>query len=115
MKGTSLETIESRTQQELLCKSLENLAVTRRSEVAPGDQARATLEVVAEAAMARAATQSIMALQDEDTIDTTRNTKVQRKDSDGFEVVVNPVSESQSKKIAEDNSDKILHQNALFV
>ena len=34
--------------------------------------------------------------------------ELQRTDSDGFEVVRNPVTESQSEKIAEDQSDKIL-------
>ena len=36
--------------------------------------------------------------------------KVPRTDSDGFELVRNLVTESQSKKIAEDQSDKILQK-----
>ena len=48
VKGTSLETIESQTQQELLYKNVENCAENRRSEPALGeDQARATIKVVA--------------------------------------------------------------------
>ena len=43
----------------------------------------------------------MLALPAENMIDTTRKAKVQRTDSDGFEVVRNPVTESQSKKIAE--------------
>ena len=92
VKGTPLETIEGQTQQELLYKNLENYVVTRGSEVALGvDQARAMLEVVAEAAKAQAATQSMLALQDEDTTDAVRRPKVQRTDRNGFEVVINPI------------------------
>ena len=72
------------------------------------------LEAVAEAATAQAATQPMLTLQDEDTTDTTLRAKVQRPDSDGFEVVENPVTESQSKEIAEDQDDKILQQMALL-
>ena len=64
--------------------------------------------------MAQAATQSMLALQDEDTIDTTHLAKVQRTDGDGFEVGKNLVTESQSKKIADDQSDKILQQVTLL-
>ena len=106
-----METIESQTQQELLYKGLENYAETRGSEAAPTEiHARAMLEAVAEAAIAQAATQWMLALQDEDTTDTTLQAKVQKTDSDGFEVVRNPVIESQSKKIAQDQSDKILQK-----
>ena len=44
------------------------------------------LEVVAEAAVAQVATQSMRALQDEDTTNTAHEDKVQRKNTDGFEV-----------------------------
>ena len=43
-----------------------------------------------------------------------RPVKVQRTNSDGFEVVINSVTESQSKKIAEDHSSKILQQMTLL-
>ena len=104
MKGTSLETIESQTQPELLYKGLESHAEARRSEATPAAiQARAVLEAVAEAAMDQAATQSMMAVPD-----TTHRAKVRRTDSDEYEWVRNPVTESQSKKIAEGRSDKKL-------
>ena len=90
-QGTSLETIKSQTQQKLLYKGLENNAEARR-----GDQARAMLEEVAEVAVAQA-TQSMLALPDESLVDTTRRGKVQRTDSDGFELV--------NKKIPEDQGD----------
>ena len=48
--------------------------------------------------MVQAATQSVLPCQDEDATDTTHRAKVQRTDSDGFELVQNPVTESQSKK-----------------
>ena len=38
------------------------------------------------AAMAQAATQSVLTCQDEDTTDTTHRAKLQRTDSDGFEL-----------------------------
>ena len=62
--------------------------------------------------MAQAA-QSMLALPDGNMIDTTRKAKVQRTDGDGFEVDLNPATESQSKKNAKDQSDKILQQMAL--
>ena len=87
MTGTSLETIESQTQQDLLFNNLDKYAETRRSQAAPaGEQARAMLEVVAVAAMAQAATLSILTLQDEDTTDATHGAKVHRTDSGGLEV-----------------------------
>ena len=99
----------------MLYKNLENYAETRRREGAPvGEQVRAMLEVVAEAAMAQTETQSMLALQDGDTTGTTRGAKVQRTDGDGFEVGKNPVTESHSKKITEDQSDKILQQMTLL-
>ena len=52
------------------------------------------LQEVAEVAITEA-TQSMLALPDERMVDTTRKAKVQRTDSDGFEVV--------NKKIAEDH------------
>ena len=44
--------------------------------------------------------------------DMSHGTKVQRTDSDDYEWVENPVTESQRKKIAEDQSDKILQKMA---
>ena len=71
MKGTSLETIESQTQHEYLHTNLENYAESRRTEAAPvGKKGRAMLEAVGGAAVAQTATQSLLALQDEDTTDT---------------------------------------------
>ena len=78
VKGTSLETIESQTQQDSKNKNLENHAKGRRSEAAPtGEQARALLEVMAGAAMAQAPTRSVLTIR----------AKVHRTDSDGFELV----------------------------
>ena len=73
---TSLETIESQTQQELLYKGLENYADSRRSETTPAEvQARAMLEAVAQAAMAQAATQSMLTVPDENMIDASQGTR----------------------------------------
>ena len=80
------------TQQDLRYKGLENYAETQR-----GDQARAMLEEVAEVAMVQA-TQSMLVLLDEGMFDTTRKAKVQRTNSDGFEMV--------NKKIAEDKRER---------
>ena len=78
-KGTSFEIIESHTEQDLLFKDLETYAKARGIEAAPaGKQARAMLEVGAEAAMAQVATLSMLALQDEDTTNTAHRPKVQR-------------------------------------
>ena len=103
VKETSLDTIESQTQQELLYKGLENNTEPR------GDQARAMLEEVAEEATAQAA-QAMLALPHENVIDTTR--KAKRTNSDGYK---DAVTEShQSKKIASDQSNKKLQQMALL-
>ena len=86
--GTLLETIESQTQQELLYQGLENYAEVRRSRATPGEvQARTVLDAVAEAAVAQAATQSMLAGPDENLIETVRKAKVQRTDSDKYEWV----------------------------
>ena len=65
VKGTSLETIESQTQQELLYEDLENSAVARND-----DPARTMLVQIAEAAVAQAATQSLLTLTDECMVNT---------------------------------------------
>ena len=83
-KRTSLETIERQTEQELLYKGLENYAETRK-----GDQAKAMLEGVAEAATTQA-TQSMLALPDANMIGTIR--KAQETESDRLEVVRSPVT-----------------------
>ena len=73
-----METIGSQTQGDLLYKGLETFAEARRNETdLIGERARTMLEVLAEAAMAQA-TQSMLALQDEDTVDTTRNLRVRK-------------------------------------
>ena len=58
--------------------------------------------------MAQAATQSMLAVPDENLIETVRKAKVQRTDSDEYEWVKKPLTESHSKQTAEDQSDKIL-------
>ena len=45
---------------------------------------------------------------DEHTVNSDHINKLQSKDSEGFEVLRNPVTESQSKKIPEDQGDRIL-------
>ena len=48
-------------------------------------------------------------LPDENMVNTAHGNKVQRKDTDGFEGLIrNPVAESQSKKVAEDQGDGML-------
>ena len=57
-------------------------------------------------------TPSVLTNRDEEMTDMSHRTKVQRSDSDDYEWVENPVTESQRKKIAEDQSDKILQKMA---
>ena len=73
---------------------------------------RATVEFLACAVIVPHVTPSVLTNRDEEMTDTSHRTKVQRTDSDDYEWVANPVTESQRKKIAEDQSDKILQKMA---
>ena len=109
VKGTSFETIESLTQPNQLYQDLAICAeVHRNRDTNEVQQAKAVFDLLAFTTLVPTRTQSVLTLQGEGMTDLSHKAKVQKRKGDDNGSIKIPVTESQSTKITEDASEKIL-------